>query len=208
MDIVSSSHHLKPYFMAGEKRPETSCMVHSHIIRMSQRVAPIVCIGYILLCLHSVPVFGDDELIYQAAFSDVSLIPNSSPSVDTDFVPFSQKSSVIAMIQQLKGIPPESDPLERNMNIEQLVAEVQSFDATSVNLDENGNYIPQFPAKAYAQGIFGTSFSESGVERYPNGTIISSYAVSDSARVAAYVTQFVKKYHYVSGIDLCANGGC
>jgi len=175
---------------------------------MSRRIASILCMGCILLCLHGAPVFGDDELIYQAAFSGVSLITNSSPSVDIDPALSSQESSVLAMIQQLKGISPETDHLEQNLNLEHVIVNVQSFDAMSVNLDENGNYIPQFPARAYAQGIFGASFSASGVEGYSNGTVTSSYSVSDSTRVAGYVTQFVKKYHYVSGIDLCADGGC
>lgn len=195
-------------FYGREKTPETSCMVHSYVMSMNRRIASILCMGCILLCLHSAPVFGDDELIYQAAFSGISLITNSSPSVDIDVVPSSQESSVLAMIQQLKEIFPESDHLEQSLNSEHVVANVQSFDAMSVNLDENGNYIPQFPAKAYAQGIFSASFSARGVEGYSNGVVNSTYAISDSTTVAGYVTQFVKKYHYVSGVDLCANGGC
>jgi hypothetical protein len=167
--------------------------------------------GCVLLCLHTAPVFGDDELIYQAELSGVSFIANSSPSVGIDSVPSSQESRVLAMIQQLKGISPEADHLERKLSfeaIQYILADAQNFGATPTNLGANGNYIPQFPAKAYAQGIFSASFSASGVEGYSNGTVTSSYAASDSATVAGYVTQFVKKYHYVSGVDLCATGGC
>jgi len=174
-------------------------------------MASILCMGCILLCLHTAPVFGDEELIYQAAFSGIPSITNATPSVEIDFAPSSQEGSVPAMIQKLKGISPEDNYLENSLSFEDfedIDVDVQSFDAMSVNLDENGNYIPQFPARAYAQGIFGASFSAAGTEGYANGTITSSYAVSDSTTVAGHVTQFVKKYHYVSGVDLCATEGC
>ena len=164
----------------------------SHTYSMSLRVVSILCMGCILLCLYIIPVFAEDELI----------LINSSSSIGNDLISTSEEGSVLAMIQQLKEIAPETESLEDLEHV------VQNSDATSIIFDENGNYIPQFPARGFAKGIFTAGFSATGVERYPNGTVISSYAISDSTTVAGLVTQFVKQYRYVSGVDLCASGEC
>jgi hypothetical protein len=118
------------------------------------------------------------------------------------------------MIQRLKGISPAANKNSaeiaqgEQLDIDRIVAEVQNFDATTVELDESGNYIPKFPSKMYAQGIVGTSFHASGIEGYSDGTITSSYSISDNTRVAGYISQYVKRYHYTSGVDACADGKC
>jgi hypothetical protein len=138
----------------------------------------------------------------------------SDPSV-TSFDEFSGENGVFAMIQRLKGNYTEPSPLSTITNasgslpeLDMSMVDVLAFDVAPAQFTEDGDYIPQYPAQAYAQGIFSASFSASGIEGDPNGTVLSSYAISDSATVAGYVTQFVKKYHYVSGVDLCTLGEC
>ena len=150
-----------------------------------------------------------------SAFTSAPLVPDQFHMNEAESFPVVKEGSVLAMIQRLKGTIPESNKngadmvqVKEPVDIESIAAEVKSFDGTAVQLDEHGNYIPQFPAIAYAQGIVGTSFHASGVEGYSDGTITSSYSISDNTRVAGYITQYVKQYQYKSGVGPCANGEC
>jgi len=182
---------------------------------MNQReVLIIYCMGFLLLCFFITPVLGADELMYSASVG-APLIPDQLPIGTDASLPITTEGSVLTMIQRLKGISPgipentgEMAPKEGKLDVDHLVAAVQDFDGTAVMLDENGNYIPIFPSNMYAQGIVATSFQASGVEGYSDGTITSSYSFSDNTRVAGYISQYAKQYHYKSGVDACVDGAC
>jgi hypothetical protein len=170
--------------------------------------------GFLLLCFLFIPVLGADDLMYSASVG-TPLMPDPLSTGNGGSSPVIKEGSVLAMIQQLKGIPlttnENSDEVAHigdELDIDHVTTEVQNFDGTAVALDENGNYIPLFPSKMYAQGIVGTSFHASGVEGYSDGTVTSSYSISDNTRVAGYISQYVKQYHYTSGVGACADGMC
>ncbi|MDR2854588.1 MAG: hypothetical protein LBV40_00280 [Methanomicrobiales archaeon] len=185
---------------------------------MNQReVLIIYCMGCLLLCSLFTPALGADELMYSASVGTSPILDQqytgNTDSGESFLV--TKEGGVLAMIQQLKGISPDANKnsaevadIIEQLDSDSLAAKIQNFDGTAVKLDANGNYIPQFPSKMYAQGIVGTSFHASGVEGYSDGTITSSYSMSDSTRVAGYISQYVKQYHYTSGIDTCADGTC
>jgi len=186
---------------------------------MNQREVRIIsCLGCLLLCSLFTPVLGADELLYSASVGTPP-IPDQQYAGHTDHTDngsssVTKEGSVLAMIQRLKGISPATNKNSvevakgEQLDIDRIVAEVQNFDATAVELDENGNYIPKFPSKMYAQGIVGTSFHASGIEGYSDGTVTSSYSISDNTRVAGHISQYVKQYHYTSGVGACADGKC
>ena len=187
----------------------------------------ILCFICVLVCagFSIIPVLGSNDLIYSAAISGVQPTSGEGMFLDEtsdlpvtfsdEFSEFSGENGVFAMIQRLKGnytVPasPLSTLTNASGSLPELNASIDAlaFDLASAQFTDSGDYIPRYPAQAYAQGIFGASFSAVGTEGYPNGTALSSYTVSDSATVSGYVTRFVKKYHYVSGVDLCTLGEC
>ena len=179
-----------------------------------REVLAICCTGFMLFSFFFTPVLGADELMYSASVG-APLIPDQLSTGNGGSSPVTQEGSVLAMIQRLKGISPNDSKnsaamahIGEELDIDRIVAAVQDFDGTAVTLDENGNYIPIFPSKMYAQGIVATSFQASGVEGYSDGTITSSYSFSDNTRVAGYISQYAKQYHYTSGVDACADGKC